>query len=182
MPRIRYFNILRRAATPRLKMLSASPAKSRPLAATTKRRSRNIRSYIIYAPRGLNSWRGCSAKFTTPVVSTANCATRCCVNGPSRAASICPWLYGEQPELPHVDSSLCRHRRGSTPDKQTTTVSGSRPRTVTLHLAQTDDRNGFSSGMSAWTLPRPGALGDRSVHRFRPTARCPKQWPKSYLS
>jgi hypothetical protein len=43
-----------------------------------------------------------SVRSITLAASIANCATKCCASGPSRAAST--GLYGEQPELPHVDN------------------------------------------------------------------------------
>ena len=72
--------------------------------ATTRRRSRNTRSCDICAPRGCSSWRACSARSITPAASIASCATSCCANGARQGSIDMSWLYGEQPELPHVDN------------------------------------------------------------------------------
>ena len=72
--------------------------------ATTRRRSRNTRSCVICAPRGCSSWRACSARSITPAASIASCATSCCANGAEEGSVDMSWLYGHQPELPHVEN------------------------------------------------------------------------------
>ena len=72
--------------------------------ATTRRRSRNTRSCAISAPRACNSWRACSARSITPAASIASCATSCCANGARQGSIDMSWLYGHQPELPHVEN------------------------------------------------------------------------------
>ena len=82
----------------------------------SKRRSRNIRSCAICAPRGCSSWRACSARSITPAASTASCATSFWPTGARKARSTCRGSTASSRSCRRSAPFRCPSRRGSITD------------------------------------------------------------------
>ena len=73
-----------------LRMRSALPTRSQPVAVIIERPLRDMRSYAIYALRACRSWRASTVRCITLTTSFASFATRSCASGRHRAGSTCP--------------------------------------------------------------------------------------------
>jgi hypothetical protein len=79
------------------------PIRSRRPAATTRQRSKNIRSCDICAPRGCSSWLAYTGYHASGVNRELRNALR---EWAGQGGVDMSWLYGQQPELPYIDNVL----------------------------------------------------------------------------